>query len=203
MRIFFCFLVALSALAAIPTSTAVLPAAVGQPAPDFTLRDHDGKTHSLSGLKGKFVVLEWVNYNCPFVRAQYNSGSMPALQRTYASKGVVWLSICSSASGKEGYFEAGEIRTRLEQMKAAPSAYLVDAQGEVGRLYAAKSTPTMFVVDPRGILIYAGGIDDTPTTDPAEVVRSRNYVREALDLALAGRPLEVTYSRSYGCSVKY
>jgi len=203
MRILLCFLLALSALAAIPTSTAVLPAAVGQSAPDFTLPDSDGKTHSLSGLRGKFVVLEWVSFDCPFVRAQYNSGSMPALQRTFTGKGVVWFSICSSAPGKDGYFVGGELRTRLEQMKAAPSAYLVDAQGEVGRLYAAKSTPTMYVVDPRGILIYAGGIDDTPTTDPAEVVHSRNYVREALDLALSGKPLEVTYSRSYGCAVKY
>ena len=128
---------------------------------------------------------------------------MPSLQRTYTSKGVVWLSVCSSAPGKDGYFQGGELKTRMERMKAAPSAYLVDAEGEVGRLYAAKSTPTMFVVDPRGVLIYAGGIDDTPTTDPAEVTHSRNYVREALDLAMAGKPVQVTYSRSYGCSVKY
>jgi hypothetical protein len=203
MRILLSFLVALSALAAIPTSTALLPAAVGQAAPDFTLPDNEGKTHSLSSLKGKFVVLEWVNYDCPFVRAQYHSGSMPELQRIYTEKGVVWLSICSSAPGNDGYFRGNELKSRMEQLKAVPGAYLVDAQGDVGRLYAAKSTPTMFVVDPRGTLIYAGGIDDTPTTNPTEVTHSRNYVREALDLAMSGKPVEVTYSRSYGCSVKY
>lgn len=203
MRILLAFFFVFSALAAIPTSKAILPAAVGQAAPDFKLLDSDGKAHSLSELKGKFVVLEWVNFDCPFVRAQYNSGNMPSLQKTYTGKGVVWLSICSSARGNDGYFEGNELKSRMERMKAAPSAYLIDAQGDVGRLYAAKSTPTMFVVDPRGILIYAGGIDDTPTTDPTEVARSRNYVREALDLAMAGRPVEVTYSRSYGCSVKY
>ncbi len=203
MRTLLGLLSAFVALAAIPTSTAILPAAVGQAAPDFTLRDSEGKTYSLSAQKGKFVVLEWVNYDCPFVRAQYNSGIMPSLQRTYKSKGVIWLSICSSAPGKDGYFQGSELKTRMERMKAEPSAYLVDAEGEVGRLYAAKSTPTMFVVDPLGTLIYAGGIDDTPTTDPAEVIHSRNYVREALDLAIAGKPVQVTYSRSYGCSVKY
>lgn len=203
MRILLGSLSACLALAAIPTSTAILPAAVGQAAPDFTLRDSDGKTHSLSELKGKFVVLEWVNFECPFVRAQYNSGNMPSLQRTYTAKGVAWLSICSSAPGKDGYFQGNELKTRMDRMKATPSAYLIDGEGEVGRLYAAKSTPTMFIVDPRGVLIYAGGIDDTPTTDPTEVPRSRNYVREALDLAMAGKPVGVTYSRSYGCSVKY
>ena len=203
MRILLGILIALSALAAIPTSTAILPAAVGQSAPDFTLRDNEGKSHSLSDFKGKFVVLEWVNYDCPFVRAQYNSGSMPSLQRTYTGKGVVWLSVCSSAPGKDGYYEGTDLTSRMERMKAAPSAYLVDAQGDVGRLYAAKSTPTMFVVDPLGTLIYAGGIDDTPTTNPSEVTHSRNYVREALDLSMAGKPVDVTYSRSYGCSVKY
>ncbi len=203
MRILLEVLFAGVSLAAIPTSTAILPAAVGQSAPDFALRDYEGKMHSLSEFKGKFVVLEWVNYDCPFVRAQYNSGNMPSLQRTYTDKGVVWLSICSSAQGKDGYFEGTELTSRMERMKAVPSAYLVDAQGEVGKLYSAKTTPTMFIVDPHGILVYAGGIDDTPTTNPAEVSHSRNYVREALDLAIAGKPIEVTYSRSYGCSVKY
>lgn len=203
MSILLCFLFAIVSIADIPTSTAVLPAAVGQSAPDFTLRDNEGKAHSLSSFKGKFVVLEWVNFDCPFVRAQYNSGNMPSLQRTYMGKGVVWLSICSSARGKDGYFEGSELKSHMEQMKAVPSAYLIDAEGEVGRLYSAKTTPTMFVVDPHGILIYAGGIDDTPTTNAAEVAHSRNYVREALDLAMAGKPIEVTYSRSYGCSVKY
>lgn len=203
MRILLGLLSALFALAAIPTSTAVLPAAVGQAAPDFTLRDSDGKTHSLSELKGKFVVLEWVNFDCPFVRAQYNSGNIPSLQKTYTAKGVAWLSICSSAPGKDGYLQGNDLKARMDRMKATPSIYLIDAEGEVGRLYAAKSTPTMFIVDPRGVLIYAGGIDDTPTTDPTEVPRSRNYVREALDLAMAGKPVGVTYSRSYGCSVKY
>jgi hypothetical protein len=203
MRILLAFAVAWFALAAIPTSTAVLPAAVGQSAPEFTLMDHEGKTHSLSGFKGKFVVLEWTNFDCPFVRAHYNSGNMPSLQKTYTEKGVVWLSICSSAPGNEGYWEGDELRSRMERMKSTPSAYLVDAEGTVGRLYAAKTTPTMYVVDPGGILIYAGGIDDTPSTAVDAAPKARNYVREALDLAMAGKPVEVTYSRAYGCSVKY
>ncbi len=203
MRTLLGFLLACCAVAAIPTSTAILPAAVGQSAPDFTLKDSEGKMHSLSALKGKFVVLEWVNYDCPFVRAQYMSGSMPSLQRTYTRKGVTWLSICSSAPDKDGYFAGTGLKTRMEQMNAAPTAYLIDAEGAVGRLYSAKTTPTMFIVDPHGTLIYAGGIDDTPSSDASEVPHARNYVREALDLALAGKPVAVTYSRSYGCSVKY
>ncbi len=203
MRTLLGFILGLFTLAAIPTSTAILPAAVGQTAPDFTLKDSEGNMHSLSALRGKFVVLEWVNYDCPFVRAQYTSGNMPSLQRTYTSKGVIWLSVCSSAPDKDGYFTGTELKTRMEQMKAAPTAYLIDAEGAVGRLYSAKTTPTMFIVDPLGTLIYAGGIDDTPSTDAGEVPHSRNYIREALDLALAGKPVAVTYSRSYGCSVKY
>ena len=196
-------LIAWFAVAAISTPTAVVPASVGQSAPDFTLMDSQGNPHSLSAYKGKFVVLEWVNFDCPFVRAQYNSGSMPALQKTYTEKGVVWLSICSSAPGKAGYLEGSDLRSRMDQMKAEPTAYLVDAEGSVGRLYSAKTTPTMFIVDPHGTLLYTGAIDNTPTTDPGEVPRSRNYVREALDLAMAGKPIAVASSRSYGCSVKY
>ncbi|MBP1648864.1 MAG: Peroxiredoxin, partial [Bacteroidetes bacterium] len=127
----------------------------------------------------------------------------PSLQKTYTEKGVVWLSICSSAPGNEGYWEGDELRSQMERMKSTPSAYLVDADGTVGRLYAAKTTPTMYIVDPGGILIYAGGIDDTPSTAVDAAPKARNYVREALDLAMAGKPVEVTYSRAYGCSVKY
>jgi hypothetical protein len=203
MRFMLVFFIAWCTIAAIPTSTAVLPAAVGQAAPDFNLKDSDGKSYSLSGYKGKYVVLEWVNFDCPFVRAQYHSGVMPDLQKAYTERGVVWLSVCSSSQGKDGFFEGSDLKARMEALKAAPSAYLVDAGGNVGRLYAVKSTPTMYIVNPQGIVIYAGGIDDTPTTNPDEVSYSRNYVREALDLAMEGKPVKVTYSKSYGCSVKY
>jgi hypothetical protein len=149
------------------------------------------------------VVLEWVNFECPFSRKHYISGNMPELQKEYTAKGVTWLSICSSAPGKEGYFEGDDLKERIGKMKAVPTAYLIDDQGAVGRMYAAKTTPHMFIIDPGGTLIYAGGIDDIPSTDINDIATARNYVREALDEAMAGKPVAVSVSRSYGCSVKY
>ena len=197
--------ISLAALFFISTeaSRALPPAVAGEPAPDFTLKDSDGQTYTLSAFKGKFVVLEWVNFGCPFVRKHYNSGNMPSLQKTYTAKNVVWLSICSSAPGKQGYFEGEELKAKIADMKAAPSAYLLDPGGTAGRLYAAKTTPTMFLIDPNGTIIYGGGIDNIPSTDIDDIPKARNYVKEALDLALAGKSVEVTSSKSYGCSVKY
>jgi len=190
------------AAAAVP-ATARAAAVVGQPAPDFTLVDTSGAKHSLSDLKGKMVVLEWVNFECPFVGKHYGSGNMQKLQKAYTGKGVVWLSINSSAEGKQGYFPPDKINALMKEKGAAPSAYLIDTDGRVGRAYGAKTTPHMFVVDPRGAVVYAGGIDDTPSTDQADIATAKNYVRAALDEALAGKPVTAASSAPYGCSVKY
>ncbi len=178
-------------------------ATVGKPAPDFTLQDTNGKTHELSKLRGKFVVLEWFNDGCPFVKKHYTSDNMQKLEKEYIAKGVVWYSINSSASGKQGNHTAAEYNKILSDWKAEPTALLLDHDGKVGRLYGAKTTPDMYVVDKKGKLVYAGAIDDTPGTDPAEIAKSKNYVREALDEALQGKSVSVATTKSYGCSVKY
>ncbi len=178
-------------------------AAVGQPAPDFSLPDVKGGKHALSSYKGKFVVLEWVNYDCPFVKKHYGSGNMPKLQKAYTGKGVTWLSINSSAPGKQGHFAAAEIESRAKGHSAAFSAYLLDTDGSVGRVYGAKTTPHMYIVDPAGKLVYAGGIDDKPSSDAADIATAKNFVSAALDEALAGKPVSVATSTPYGCSVKY
>ncbi len=175
----------------------------GQTAPAFRLVDSQGKDHALSDFKGKFVVLEWVNYECPFVGKHYRSGNMQELQKEYTAKGVVWLSICSSAPGRQGYYEGTDLTRRITEMKAVPTAYLIDANGDVGQLYGAKATPTMAVVDPTGKLVYEGGIDDIASTNIEDIPRAHNFLREVLDAALAGKPVPLTSSRAYGCSVKY
>jgi peroxiredoxin len=178
-------------------------AKVDQAAPNFTLLDSEGKKHSLSDFRGKYVVLEWVNYDCPFVGKHYNSGNMQKLQKEYTDKGVVWLSICSSAPGKQGYFEQKELHERMKKENAVPTAYLIDADGAVGKTYEAKTTPHMYAIDPSGILIYAGGIDNIPSTDREDIGKATNYVQIVMDAALAGKTVPVKSTRSYGCSVKY
>jgi peroxiredoxin len=178
-------------------------ATVGDKAPAFTLTSAAGKKHSLSDFAGKFVVLEWVNFGCPFVKKHYNSENMQNLQTAYTEKGVIWLSICSSGPGKQGYFDGDELTAELESKKAHATAYLIDADGKVGRMYEAKTTPHMFVIDPKGVLIYAGAIDDRPSTQVEDVEGATNYVQQALDAAMAGKKVEVTATKSYGCSVKY
>jgi peroxiredoxin len=187
----------------VPAASPHAAASVGQPAPDFVLPDSKGASHALAAYKGKFVVLEWVNYDCPFVAKHYGSGHMQMLQKTYTGKGVVWLTINSSAPGKQGHYAVAEIDRRSKQHGAAFSAYLIDSAGTVGRQYGAKTTPHMFVIDPTGKLLYAGGIDDKPSTDLADIKTAKNFVQLALDEALAGKPVTVTSSTPYGCSVKY
>ena len=184
-------------------SAAADKAEVGAAAPGFILPDVQGTIHSLKDFKGKYVVLEWVNFDCPFVQKHYRSGSMPALQAGYTAKGVVWLSICSSAPGKQGYFEGDELKERIAEEKAAPSAYLVDKEGTVGRAYGAKTTPHMFVINRQGTLIYGGGIDNIRSTDTDDIAKATNYVRAALDAAMDGKAVAVSSSAPYGCSVKY
>jgi hypothetical protein len=191
------------AFAAAQAASVGAAAIVGEGAPAFSLVDSKGQSHSLADFKGKFVVLEWVNFNCPFVGKHYGSGHMQLLQKTYTGKGVVWLSINSSAPGKDGSFSPAEIERQSKQRGAAPTAYLIDADGTVGHAYGAKTTPHMFVIDPKGSLLYAGGIDDRPSTELADIQTAKNFVQAALDEALAGKPVTVKASPAYGCSVKY
>ena len=182
---------------------AVKSAEVGKKAPDFTLPDADGKKHSLSDYKGKFVVLEWVNFGCPFVRKHYDSKNMQKLQEEYTAKGVTWLSICSSAKGKQGHFESDDLKKKLEKEGWKGTAYLIDDLGSVGREYGATATPGMFVLSKDHELVYAGAIDDTNSTDAADIPKAKNYVKAALDEAMAGKKIATASSKPYGCSVKY
>lgn len=178
-------------------------AKLNEQAPDFKLIDSNGKEHSLSDFKGKVVVLEWVNFDCPFVKKQYNSKNMQSLQLKYTKKDVVWLSISSSSEGKQGNFTNDEINKRIKDHNAKMSAYLIDADGKVGKMYGAKTTPHMYVIDKEGKLVYVGAIDDKPSTDVADVKEAKNYVAAALDELLAGKNVSFQSSTSYGCSVKY
>jgi peroxiredoxin len=178
-------------------------ARVGEPAPEFAGTDSNGQVHKLSDYKGKFVVLEWSNRGCPYTQKQYNSGNMEKLQREWTAKGVVWLTVVSSAPGKQGYVTGPEENAYLKQVNAAPTAVLLDPTGALGHLYDAKTTPHMFIISPQGVLIYNGAIDDRPTTDVADVNGAKNYVSTALEEATSGKPVGVPTSRPYGCSVKY
>ncbi len=187
-----------------PTKTgASAPAQVGKAAPDFTLTDARGKKVSLSQFKGKLVVLEWFNHGCPFVKKHYESGNMQSLQKAYTGLGVVWLSICSSAEGKQGFASGAEHLKAMEEKGAKPTNILIDADGKVGKLYQAKTTPHMFIVGKDGTLEYAGAIDDKETFDAADVKTAKNYVKSALDEMLKGKKPTVATTHSYGCSVKY
>jgi hypothetical protein len=193
-------------LLAITLSAVTLPVLAvvpGTPAPDFKGTDSTGVQHSLSEYRGKFVVLEWANQGCPYDRKHYLSGSMEAQQREWTAKGVIWLSVISSAPGEQGYVTPAEENTYLKTMHAAPTAVLLDPEGTIGRLYGAKTTPHIFVVDPTGKLIYQGAIDDKPTTEQEDLKGARNYLNETLTAAMAGRPIQMASTRPYGCSVKY
>lgn len=184
-------------------ATAAFAVKVGDPAPDFTGTDSNGRPQTLSANKGKYVVLEWSNRDCPYTRKHYESGNMQSLQKEWTAKGVVWLTVISSASGEEGYVTAAEENAQLAKVRAAPTAAILDPQGAIGREYEAKTTPHMFVIDPSGKLIYDGAIDDRPTADLADVKGAKNYVSLALTQAMAGGAVATSYTRPYGCSVKY
>ncbi|HLU69655.1 MAG TPA: redoxin domain-containing protein [Fibrobacteria bacterium] len=196
---------AVAALVATAALTTPLHAAAkpGEAAPAFTLVDATGQRHALKDHAGTWVVLEWVNFDCPFVRKQYRSGNMPALQRKWRDKGVVWYAVNSSAPGKQGHFEGDALTARIAEEKSAASAYLLDPHGRTGRAYGAKTTPHMFVIDPQGKVVYAGAIDDKPTTRLEDVPGARNYVDEALTLAMAGKAVKTPATGAYGCTVKY
>lgn len=178
-------------------------AKLNETAPDFRLKDSNGKEHSLSDFKGKVVVLEWINYDCPFVKKHYDSKNMQSLQEKYTSKGVIWLAICSSAPGKQGNFSADEINKRSKNHGAKFTAYLIDEDGKVGKIYGAKTTPHMYIIDKDDKLVYAGGIDDKASTDVNDIKTAKNYLASALDEILEGKKVSVQSSTPYGCSVKY
>jgi len=178
--------------------------AIDKPAPDFTLMGVDGKEYSLSDFKGKDVVLEWINFDCPFVKKHYHSGNMPMLQKKYGGmEDVVWLSICSSAPGKQGNFSDDEILAHMKDFNWHATAYLKDSDGMVGRMYGAKTTPHMFVIDKEGVLRYAGAIDNIPSTRVEDVKEATNYVSSALDEIMAKKAVATKTSTPYGCGVKY
>jgi peroxiredoxin len=181
----------------------IAAAKVGEAAPDFIATASNGQTVKLSAHLGKYVVLEWHNNGCPYVGKQYNSGNMQRLQKQWTARGVVWLTILSSAPGKQGYVTASEENDYVAKMHAKPTAALLDPTGEIGHLYDAKTSPQMVVINPQGIVIYDGAIDDKPTTDLNDVPGATNYVNLALEQAMAGKKVETPATRPYGCSVKY
>lgn len=178
-------------------------ATVGQVAPAFTATDASGKPVSLADFKGKTVVLEWVNPGCPFVQKHYSAANMQGTQKDATGKGVVWLTINSTSTDASDYLPPAEMAKWMQQQKAAATATLMDADGKVGRAYGARTTPHMYIVDPAGKLVYAGGIDDKPSANVADIPRATNYVKAALNESLAGKPITQANTRPYGCSIKY
>ena len=176
---------------------------VGSTAPDFSLSDTHGRTHRLSDYRGKVVVLEWYNPDCPFVGKHYRSGNMQQLQKEYTAKGVIWLTVDSSAPGEQGNYPVDTLNQISNKVGAARTALLLDPNGKVGHLYGAKTTPDMYIIDPKGSLVYRGAIDNKRSTNEADVKTATNYVRQALDAVLAGKQVAVPATQPYGCSVKY
>jgi hypothetical protein len=195
------FVLSASMLAALPAIAAT--AVVGQPAPAFSVSDASGKPVSLADFKGKTVVLEWVNPGCPYVRKHYDSANMQGTQKGAADKGVVWLAVNSTAQGHSDYKKPADMAAWMQSQKAAATHTLMDSDGKIGRAYGARTTPHMYVVDAKGMLAYAGGIDDTPSANPADVKTAKNYVNAALGDLQAGKPVAQAMTRPYGCSVKY
>lgn len=213
-RIWICAVVAVSAAAVgfasisaaspSPDSHALYASArVGDPAPGFTLTDTKGQTHSLSEYAGKYVVLEWTNHQCPYVAAQYRSGNMQAVQKWAVDHHVVWLTVVSSAPGSQGYVTPEQGEALLKTQHSFATAKLLDPDGTVGHAYGAKTTPDMMVIDPKGVLIYSGAIDDKASTDDADLKTAHNYVKAALEEAMNGEAVKVPTSQPFGCSVKY
>lgn len=193
-------LIATAALMALGAQAA---ATVGQPAPDFALRDTGGNTVRLSDFKGKTVVLEWTNPGCPFVRKHYDSGNMPTTQKEAIDRSIVWLSVNSTEKASSDYLEPARLAHWLHERKAVATAVLMDEEGSVGRAYGARTTPHLYIVNPQGVLVYAGGIDSTPSARPADIPKATNYVNAALADLAAGRPVSAAVTQPYGCSIKY
>lgn len=195
--------IGLLCLLSLPVQAAPKKIKVDQAAPTFVLSDTFGKKHDLAQYKGKVVVLEWLNHGCPFVKRHYDDGNMPAIQKKYREKGVIWLSIVSSAPGKQGYYPPKQANEVNAAKKGQATAILLDPEGNVGQSYNAKTTPHMYVIDAKGVLVYMGAIDSIRSTDPAANKKAQNYVTAALDAVLVGKPVQTKLTRPYGCSVKY
>lgn len=194
---------ALIASALALASSLAFAATVGQPAPAFSAVDTSGKTVSLADFKGKHVVLEWVNPGCPFVQKHYKPGNMQGLQKDYTAKGVVWLTISSTEPGASDYKKPADLAAWMKAGNAAATHTLMDDDGKVGKAYGARTTPHMYIINPVGTLVYAGAIDSNRSANPADIPGATNYVRQALDELLAGKPVSVSSTQPYGCSVKY
>lgn len=191
------------AMALAASGPAVAAPKVGEAAPDFSAIDSKGNPVKLGDYKGKTVVLEWTNHDCPYVRKHYGSGNMQSLQKETTAKDIVWLTVISSAPGEQGYVSGAEADRLTADRSAVPSAVLLDPDGKIGRLYDARTTPHMYIVKADGTLAYNGAIDDKPTSDVADIKTAKNLVRSALDAIAAGKPVDPTVTRAYGCSVKY
>jgi peroxiredoxin len=191
------------ALVTIVTLAASAQVKVGAPAPAFTATDSHGQAQSLSQYHGKYVVLEWHNQGCPYTRKHYVSGNMQNLQKEWTAKGVVWFTVISSAPGTQGFVTPSEENAYVEKMHAVPTAVLLDSDTKIARLYSAKTTPQMIVINPDGNVIYDGAIDSKATPDPDDIRTADNYVNDALTAAMAGKPVTTAFTRPYGCSVKY
>lgn len=184
-------------------TAAAAQARIGASAPEFTATDSHGKTHSLDEYRGKYVVLEWHNHDCPYTRKHYRSGNMQSLQKEWTAKGVAWFTVISSAPGEQGYVTASQENAYMAKMSADPTAALLDPSGKLGHLYDAKTTPDMYIINPSGKLIYAGAIDNRATPDEDDIKGADNYVNDALTEAMDGKQVATPYTRPYGCSVKY
>lgn len=176
---------------------------VGDTAPAFSRPDQTGKTHTLDSSKGKWTVLEWYNEDCPFVKKHYGSNNMQGLQKKYTEKGVVWLTVSTSAKDKEGYIDPKQAAAKMKSAGMVSTALLLDTDGTMGKAYDAKTTPHMFVINPEGKIAYMGAIDSNSSADPKVIAKSDNYVAQALDAALGGKAIAKTSSKPYGCGVKY
>jgi len=185
------------------TGTAVTAATIGKPAPNFTLTSATGTKHSLTEFKGKYVILEWVNYDCPFVAAQYGAGRMQKLQKQMTDAGVIWLSINTGPMGKQGVWEGQALLDRIAKEKAVPTAYLRDPDGAVGKLFGAKTTPHMYLISPEQVLLFAGGLDGKAATSAAEVQMEGSFIEDAYAEASAGKAVSNATPKPYGCGVKY
>lgn len=195
---------ALLACSALALAAAVQAApAVGQPAPEIALKDAAGKAVKLSDFRGKYVVLEWTNPGCPYVRKHYDSGNMAATQQDAAARGVAWLSVNSTEKGSYDYLEPAKLVAWQQERKVRPTATLMDEDGVAGKAYGARTTPHMYIVDPRGKLVYAGGIDSIASSSRSDIPKAVNYVKQAVAEATAGKPITAATTRPYGCSIKY
>lgn len=199
MKFFVAALIALSLVPQISKAEAV----PGKPAPYFDVKDAKGKSHKLSDYAGRWTVLEWFNKDCPYVKKHYGAKNMQMLQADFVAKGVVWLTVNSSATGKQGYTTPEETLKVAKDNGSSASALLIDTDGKMGKAYGAKTTPHMFVIDPKGVVVYAGAIDNNDSSDPATIKGSVNYVKDALNQGMSGKKIEMASSRPYGCAVKY